>query len=313
MEFSRVLQYRLPLDRGEDVRAVQQALLALNTQPSCGVADGVFGFTTQKAVSAFQAGSRIRLDTDGKVGADTWAALFHQASVQNAPSVLIRGAGAALSGRQKPGSVAGDPPPMNSEQSRRVKEWLMAQFGPAISAAVAHKPPLDEDVVCAIACKETAIMWLGWADRKMDPAQLLASCVFDASGDDPRSPRSVFPVNTAAFRVRFGDSFTEDLIARANRSRQLRGLQTAEIVYKGYGIFRYHLQNVVTDEAFFRQAMWGDFAACLDRFMRGMDSKLAAAGGDLFDAVRRYNGSGARAQQYATHVMQMREWCAGRP
>ncbi|MFN3953204.1 MAG: TIGR02594 family protein [Pararhodobacter sp.] len=57
--------------RGADVRALQEALVALRY--SLGQVDGAFGDRTREAVLAFQADNG--LDVDGVVGRDTWAAL----------------------------------------------------------------------------------------------------------------------------------------------------------------------------------------------------------------------------------------------
>lgn len=58
-------------DRGEDVRAVQQALTFLGYSP--GAIDGIFGPLTNEAVRRFQADQRIAVD--GIVGPETIAAL----------------------------------------------------------------------------------------------------------------------------------------------------------------------------------------------------------------------------------------------
>jgi hypothetical protein len=47
----------------------------------------------------------------------------------------------------------------------------------------------------------------------------------------------------------------------------------------------------------------------MDRLMRELNQKLSVARGDLREAVARYNGGGAAAQQYCAAVMQMRDWC----
>ena len=177
-----------------------------------------------------------------------------------------------------------------------------------ITAATAGSP-IDANLVYAIACQETAAVWLPWIDT-MTPDQVLARCVFDASGDITGKPRQAFPTNTAEFRSKYGDALTEQLIAEANQTRALRNLRPAQIVYKGYGIFQYDLQNIVDDPDFFKNRQWGDFRSCLDRLMREMNKKLAAAGGNLHDAIRRYNGAGPAAELYAVHVLQMRDWSA---
>jgi hypothetical protein len=42
-----------------------------------------------------------------------------------------------------------------------------------------------------------------------------------------------------------------------------------------------------------------------------LDQKWAAAGGNEREAVRRYNGSGPRAETYADHVTTFIAWCRG--
>jgi hypothetical protein len=63
-------------------------------------------------------------------------------------------------------------------------------------------------------------------------------------------------------------------------------------------------------EAFFREKMWYGFDACLDRFMLVLNDRLKAAKGDLAEAVKLYNGSGARAEQYRDQVLAMQDWLA---
>jgi len=66
-------------DRGDDVKAVQEKLIALGFLS--GKADGIFGSDTRDAVKAFQRSKGM--DDDGKVGAETLAALE---SITVAPS-----------------------------------------------------------------------------------------------------------------------------------------------------------------------------------------------------------------------------------
>ncbi|HVZ10257.1 peptidoglycan-binding protein [Rhodopila sp.] len=71
------LAFRLPMQRGEDVRQTQLALARAGV--FTGVADGVFGPITRTAVVAFQTQLHIRnpkIVVDGIVGRDTWSALF---------------------------------------------------------------------------------------------------------------------------------------------------------------------------------------------------------------------------------------------
>lgn len=200
--------------------------------------------------------------------------------------------------------------PLQRSQVLKGAAWLAANFAAPIQAAIAGTP-VTLPLVQAIACKETHNIWLGRIDS-VDPATLLACCVGDASGDFPGTSRSAFPTNTAAFRERYGDEFTDMLIAEANNARALRGYGPAEWVYKGYGIFQYDLQHVVKDPEFFRTRAWHRIGPCLEKLVAELTPRLEITGGEVRGAVRRYNGSGPRAEEYADHVMQFMAWCEGK-
>jgi hypothetical protein len=314
MEYTRPLCYEFPLIRGEDVRAVQQALIALKVAPPCGGADGVFGNMTAQAVKAFQhnynvagRGSNAPVAETGVLAQDTWVALFNRASSANAPAARIQAAAAAIA-TPPSGSVVTPPPCLNQAQVQKARNWMSQNFGPQVDAAAATIG-VDSNLIYAIACQETAVIWLAWID-KMAPDKVLAGCVFDSSGDAPAGTREAFPKDTAEFRARFGDALTQQFIDEANAARAIRGFSPRNWVYKGYGVFQYDLQNIQTDADFFNNRGWHDITACLDRFSKLFAEKLKASQGELRAAVKAYNGAGARAEAYATSVLQMREWCA---
>jgi hypothetical protein len=197
--------------------------------------------------------------------------------------------------------------PLSQDQVGKAAAWLMANFGDAIHAAVKGKP-YDAALACAIAAKETGAYWVSRIG-KLSPAEILGLQVGDASGDVPGTSRAAFPRNTAEFRARYGDAFTDMLIAEANKARALRGFSPKAWVYKGYGIFQYDLQHVETDEDFFRQKQWYEMAPCLARMTRVLDRTVTRANGIERDAVRRYNGTGPAAEEYAAHVMTFVGWC----
>ena len=311
MEYTRALKYEFPLLRGEDVRSVQQALLTLHVQPQCGSADGVYGGMTAATVKTFQhtyniagRGNGPVIAENGEVAEDTWNALFGRAGDANGSAARVQAAAAALKVASGGATVI---PPLNAEQVKRARAWMATNFGGAVDTAAAGNG-VDSNLIYAIACQETASVWLGWID-KMAPDQVLARCVFDASGDAPGSDRTAFPANTPEFRIRFGDTLTTQLIGEANATRELRGFTPKQWVYKGYGLFQYDLQNIQADADFFAGRKWGDIQSCLERFTRVFRAKVAGANGDLKAAVRAYNGAGPNADRYAAAVMQMREWC----
>jgi subtilisin family serine protease len=187
-----------------------------------------------------------------------------------------------------------------------VTRWLISNFQPQLADAV-RSTPFTVPLLCAIACREAGIYWLPLTPHK-PAAEILGLCVYDASGDVAGAPRSAFPINTAQFRLTYGDAFTGLLIDETNKARAARGLSAASMVYKGYGIFQYDLQHVRTDESFFRSKQWYSFTECVSRAVGELKKKYEATG-DIQSAVRAYNGSGPRAEQYARDVMRLLPFC----
>jgi hypothetical protein len=190
--------------------------------------------------------------------------------------------------------------PITIDQAKAAAKWLKTNFG-AEMASIAATSPIDSDLLCAVACQEAACYWLGWT-RRYTPQEIVAHCVFDASGDIAGFPRNARPRNTAEFRATYGDTFADMLIAEANVMRSMRNLTPAQIVYKGYGIFQYDLQFVAKDRAFFETRLWRLFRECATRAHRELAANYQQYG-DLRTAVRAYNGTGANAQAYADNVM----------
>jgi hypothetical protein len=196
--------------------------------------------------------------------------------------------------------------PLTRKEARRAARWLLTHFGAALHAACAGKPYVARHLI-AIAVQETATKWLPWIDT-LSPKDVLRHCVFDASGDYPGTRRSAFPQTTHVFRRRYGEALTARLIEAANCGRRLQGWRDKPWIYKGYGLFQYDLQHIATDEGFFRNELWADFGACLERACRVLDEKLAARNGDLWLAIRAYNGSGPAATRYMQNVQVFEGW-----
>ena len=187
-----------------------------------------------------------------------------------------------------------------------VTRWMIANFQSQLTDAV-RSTPFTVPLLCAIACREAGMYWLPLTPHK-SAAEILGLAVYDASGDVAGAPRSAFPVNTAQFRLTYGEAFTNLLIDETNKARAARGLSPASMVYKGYGIFQYDLQSVRTDEAFFRSKQWYSFSECVSRAVGELKKKFEATG-DIQSAVRAYNGSGPKAEQYARDVMRLLPFC----
>lgn len=198
--------------------------------------------------------------------------------------------------------------PISEMQARRVAEWMVSNFDDKLASAVTGTI-FKKKHLCAIVCKETAFVWLGWVRRGISTDEILARCVFDASGDASGTRRNAFPKNTSKFRQKFGDAFTNMLIKEANLTRRLRNYPDKQWVYKGYGIFQYDLQHIQTDEIFFREKKWNSFDVCLAKAMTELKAKFAATG-DLWNAIKAYNGSGPKAEEYKRHVKTFTTFCA---
>lgn len=201
--------------------------------------------------------------------------------------------------------------PISKAQAQKAVGWLELNFGEAIKKAVIGTP-FKAEYIYGIACQETAYKWLLWID-KYSPTTVLARCVFDASGDMPNTSRSAFPKNKQAFIDKYGSDFTNLLIKESNLQRAMpqpnypKGFQPAPFLYKGYGIFQYDLQAVVTDEIFFKEKQWYSFDECLKRVMKELNGKYAITK-DIYKSIRAYNGSGVAAENYAKNVMQFTQW-----
>lgn len=197
--------------------------------------------------------------------------------------------------------------PITRRQARTAARWMKRHYGDRIARAV-RGTPFSVNLLCGIACQETAIFWLNFIDD-LSPDEVLARCVLDASGDYPGTVRMAFPRNTEAFVARYGQDLADMLIEEANISRVLRGFRPQRWVYKGYGLFQYDLQHIVRDKRFFTDKRWYLFDQCLDRAMRELRTKYARTG-NLWSAVRAYNGTGPAATRYANNVMQFTAYCA---
>ncbi len=201
--------------------------------------------------------------------------------------------------------------PITKVQAEKAINWLKSNFGPQIEKATLGTVFLPKHIY-GIACQETAYKWLLWVD-KYSTETILQRCVFDASGDLPNTSRSAFPKNKSFFIAKYGNDFTNMLVREGNIQRAMpqpqypRGFQPAPFLYKGYGIFQYDLQAVITDEIFFREKQWYKFEECLKRVIKELNYKYTITK-DINKAIRAYNGAGIAAENYAKNVLTFSEW-----
>ncbi|HTE26962.1 hypothetical protein [Flavitalea sp.] len=195
--------------------------------------------------------------------------------------------------------------PLSQVKCKLTADWLDNHFGDKCEAIV-EGSPFTKELLYAIACQETAIYFYDWT-KDHTPAEVLARCVFDASGD-VNGTRKAFPKNTAAFVEKYGQQLADMLIDEANKTRAMRGFGPKRWVYAGYGIFQYDIQAINRDEAFFTQKQWYNIDDCLTKVMQELNTKWKAHPNDLFQTIRAYNGSGPRAENYANNVLQFLAW-----
>lgn len=108
------------------------------------------------------------------------------------------------------------------------------------------------------------------------------------------------------------------LVAEGNKMRHMpqpgapNGYSDANFLYKGYGIFQYDLQFIENDRDFFLQRQWYSIDECIKRVLKELNEKWGHTK-DYFKTVKSYNGSGERAQNYATNVSQFYTWIKNAP
>ena len=195
--------------------------------------------------------------------------------------------------------------PLTHSECIECATWLQTHFEPNFTSAV-NNTPFEKELLYAIACQETACCWVNWI-HDHTPDEVLARCVFDASGD-ANGTRLAFPKNTAAFVEKNGQSLADMLIAEANATRALHGWAPKQWVYAGYGIFQYDIQAIVTDPDFFEKKQWYSIEVCLTKVISELQAKWRIHTGDLFNTVKAYNGTGTRADNYAKNVFQFLSW-----
>lgn len=197
--------------------------------------------------------------------------------------------------------------PITKKQTELAAGWLKKNYADAITDALKKSGlPFNINHVIAIICQETAYVWVNWV-HEYSPEQILGRCVFDASGD-LNGTRQAFPKDTEHFIEKYGQDFADFLINEANLTRKMRGWKPKRWVYCGYGIAQYDLQNILTDEIFFRDRLWYSMEGVMSRLIKELSTKIKASNGDIWDAIRRYNGSGKAAENYKENVKQFYDW-----
>lgn len=196
--------------------------------------------------------------------------------------------------------------PLTKTATEKCANWMRNNFYGQIKE-VTRGTPWTADLIISIALKETAQKWQMWIDD-YSKEEILARCVFDASGDFPGTSRAAFPKNRQAFEKVYGPELTAMLVNEANLTRRMPqpddkdGYKPASYLYKGYGIFQYDLQHITTNPTFFTEKRWYNFTDCLWNCVEVLND-IAKTRDNLRGIVKAYNGTGQRADEYADSVL----------
>lgn len=187
MELTGDLSFRFPLQRGLEVRAVQQALARARLLQA--PADGIFGPATRNAVLSFQQQHQLR--ADGIVGRDTWSLLFSdQAASAPAPEQSRGPAPSVLAGswtRQLQPYLERLTRPHGAPVGGGGLRWCLAADGVRVDDVLPRSPGKP---------KTASNTWLAYrgvfekcAAAYGVPVELLVAVACTESGGDPQSLR----------------------------------------------------------------------------------------------------------------------------
>ena len=194
--------------------------------------------------------------------------------------------------------------PLTKQQTLLVANWMETHFGDKLKAAT-QNTKFNENHLIAIACQESAGDWIMWIE-KHTPDEILAACVSDPTGDQPGTVRNVWPQNLLVFQKDY-PTLAPQLVEAGNVYRAMKGWTARNWLYKAYGIFQYDIQAIKEDKVFFEQQQWKSMDYCLERVMMELKSKIELSG-DIWGAIKHYNGSGKAADQYMLNVKQFYDW-----
>ena len=158
--------------------------------------------------------------------------------------------------------------------------WFKRRFADRIVPALAGTP-LTLDLIVAIACQETGLVWSTLRRAGLDEDALLALCVgdtLDARADGrgrqtfPRNRADLLahPQGTAMFAIA-----RESLVAMATHVRGYeRAATNPDKFCRGFGLFQRDLQHFPKDPDYFLSRDWARFdrtlAHCVDALGHGL-------------------------------------------
>ena len=234
---SRELAWRFPLLRGEDVRAVQRALI--RDGALSGTADGIFGPATHDAVVTFQRRLRARnpaIAVDGIVGRDTWSALFPAtASAEPAPGLAVPPPVLAGAGDWRalirPYVARLSVPHGAPQQAAGGQTWRLGPGGVVVGAEAAPRRTSGAPETVLRIWRTFRAPIEKCAAAHGVPAELILATIATESGGNPRAVREEPGyVSDAATPNRVSPGLMQTLISTARETLAEPGLDRAALL-----------------------------------------------------------------------------------
>ena len=164
---------------------------------------------------------------------------------------------------------------------REAIAWFKQTFQERVASAL-RGTPFSVDLVAAIAQQETGYIWAPLVAKGLPEREVLRLCVGDTLDAD--RGRSCFPRTKSELvaATRGGEMFAVARQALVDMAKQTPGYAAAiknpNKFCHGYGIFQYDIQFFKDDPDYFLGQCWGDFDACLVKFVEELKAAARRQG-----------------------------------
>ncbi len=155
--------------------------------------------------------------------------------------------------------------------------WFKQEFHQEIEESLVGTP-FGLDLLTALACQETGLIWPILRKKSLPRERLLELCVGDTLDED--RGRRAFPRTRAALVAKpNGDAMfaiaRQALVDLAQFVPGYKGAaQNPNKFCHGFGIFQYDLQFFLEDPDYFLQKRYADFGACLQKALGELTAAL---------------------------------------
>jgi hypothetical protein len=174
-----------------------------------------------------------------------------------------------------------------------IMRWFHAEFAPPVKTSVTGTP-FRPELIMAISVKEVGYLIARMRAAGLTTDEILIRCVgdtieraadkFPSDRDDLENEPNGAPMFAVA-----REALRE--IAEFSNSYRSAYDNNPDAFCRGFGIFQYDLQFYEDDPQFFLERQWGDFDACLGRFVQ-----------ELYDAMARNRWRGRQSLTFEEEV-----------